>query len=146
MILCTQCNTPHAANFSRCDRCRAMWPDAKLGRPCRYCGLPGTEADRLGRTNRHEDCKYQREKPQDATVHPFAPWEEDEAAQRFVMEHPWGATLEEIAGAFGVSKERVRQIEHDALRKLERALPEHMRPELVEPGFGSPTPRCPGAE
>ena len=33
-------------------------------------------------------------------------------------EHPHGLTLEEIGAKFDLTRERVRQIEHEALRKL----------------------------
>lgn len=46
------------------------------------------------------------------------PYEEDEACQRFVADHPGGATLGEIAEYMGVTRERVRQIEFGALKKL----------------------------
>ena len=48
------------------------------------------------------------------------PFEEDEACQKFIEAHPGGATLGEIADYMGVTRERVRQIEFGALRKLER--------------------------
>ncbi len=48
------------------------------------------------------------------------PYEEDEACQKFVAAHPGGATLGEIAEYMGVTRERVRQIEFGALRKLEQ--------------------------
>lgn len=38
----------------------------------------------------------------------------------FVAEHPDGATLAEVSALFGVSRERVRQIEESALAKLVR--------------------------
>ncbi|MBZ0116592.1 MAG: hypothetical protein K8H88_06350 [Sandaracinaceae bacterium] len=44
------------------------------------------------------------------------PYGEDRAAQAFVAEHPDGATLEQVGLALGVTRERVRQIELDALR------------------------------
>jgi hypothetical protein len=47
-------------------------------------------------------------------------WEDDPWAQTFVEEHPGGATLEEVAEVLGVTRERVRQIESKALRKLRR--------------------------
>lgn len=48
------------------------------------------------------------------------PWTDDPWAQRFVEEHPGGATLSEVGGALGITRERVRQIEEVAMRKLRR--------------------------
>lgn len=45
-------------------------------------------------------------------------WEEHPAAQRAVFDHPAGMTLEEIGACMGITRERVRQIEHQALAKL----------------------------
>lgn len=80
-------------------------------------------------------------------------YEEDVACQLFVRTFPDGATLDSIAMALGVSRERVRQIEGDAKRKLrggglpafglEEEPPRHDEPggrdasedeEAVEPG------------
>ena len=47
-------------------------------------------------------------------------WEDDPGAQAFFAQHPGGATLEEVAAALGVTRERVRQIEEVALRKCRR--------------------------
>lgn len=55
----------------------------------------------------------------------------DQAARRFVDEHPDGATLEEVAAALGVSRERVRQIESRALRKLRAEFPPELLAELL---------------
>ena len=46
------------------------------------------------------------------------PYERDVACQLFVATFAGGASLEAIALALGVSRERVRQIESEALRKL----------------------------
>jgi hypothetical protein len=48
------------------------------------------------------------------------PWKDDPWAQAFVDVHPEGATLEDVGAMFGVTKERVRQIEAEAMRKLRR--------------------------
>lgn len=50
------------------------------------------------------------------------PYDDDEACQRFVADHPNGATLGEIGALYGVTRERIRQIEAAALRKLKRRL------------------------
>ena len=46
------------------------------------------------------------------------PWERDPWARAWVKQHPGGSTLEEVASALGVTRERVRQIEEVAMRKL----------------------------
>jgi hypothetical protein len=46
------------------------------------------------------------------------PWEADLFAQHTVRDHPEGMTLAEVAALMNVSKERVRQIEEQALSKL----------------------------
>jgi hypothetical protein len=56
------------------------------------------------------------------------------AVMEFVHRHPGGATLEEVGDAFGVTRERVRQIESGALRKLALAMVVAM-PDFVEPGW-----------
>lgn len=48
-------------------------------------------------------------------------YENDVACQLFVSVFAGGATLEAIAEAIGVSRERVRQIEEEAIRKLRAA-------------------------
>lgn len=45
-------------------------------------------------------------------------YEDDPHAQAFVASHPDGATLEEVSVHFGLTRERVRQIEERALRSL----------------------------
>ena len=55
-------------------------------------------------------------------LHRDPTWEEVAA---FVEEHPDGARLEEIAAVLGLCRERVRQIEAVALRKLGEAMRGH---------------------
>lgn len=45
-------------------------------------------------------------------------WDSHVAAKQAVLEHPAGMTLEEIGAHMGITRERVRQIENSALRKL----------------------------
>jgi hypothetical protein len=59
------------------------------------------------------------------------PYEHDLRCQRFVAEHPHGATLEEVGVELGVSRERIRQIEAVALRRLRKAA-QRLAPELEE--------------
>lgn len=47
-------------------------------------------------------------------------WERDPWAQAFVDAHPDGASLEEVGDALGVTRERVRQIELIAMRKIQQ--------------------------
>lgn len=47
---------------------------------------------------------------------------DDPEAQRFVEEHPGGATLEEVGAMFGITRERARQIEAKALAKFPHRL------------------------
>ncbi len=49
-------------------------------------------------------------------------YEDDEQAQAFVAAHPDGATLEEIGELWGITRERVRQIERAALHQLRARL------------------------
>lgn len=68
-------------------------------------------------------CRRVRVRAFDARVHPTLPFELDVAAQRFVEDHPNGATLEEIGAALGLTRERVRQIEEIALAKIRKFSP-----------------------
>lgn len=47
-------------------------------------------------------------------------WEDHEEAQALVRENPGGMTLEDIGKAMGITRERVRQIESQALEKLQK--------------------------
>lgn len=48
------------------------------------------------------------------------PWEHHQEAQELVELHPDGMTLEQIGAVMGITRERVRQIENIAFRKLNR--------------------------
>ena len=48
-------------------------------------------------------------------------YQEDAVARAFVQMYPHGATLEIVGEMFGLTRERIRQIESRALRKLRMA-------------------------
>lgn len=78
-------------------------------RKCSSCGRPGHDRRSCGRA--------------DKSPRPFDPWsdlewEEHREAQKIVRENPDGMTLEEVGAKLGVTRERVRQIEAAALKKL----------------------------
>lgn len=49
-------------------------------------------------------------------------WKDDKQAQKVVDENPDGMTLEQVGNVLGVTRERVRQIEVIALRKLRNGI------------------------
>lgn len=104
------------------------YPRRLLGRPCVICGIAGTPENPLRRDSaqrsegRHEACKGAHRRP-DASINLDLPFAVDDAAQRFVGEHPWGATRDEIAEVTGVSRELVRLVERTALRRLRENFP-----------------------
>lgn len=49
------------------------------------------------------------------------PWESDDETRQIVADHPEGMALEDIGDYLGYTKERIRQIEAQALRKLRLA-------------------------
>lgn len=78
-------------------------------RNCSSCGRPGHDRRSCGRV-----VKVPR---------PFDPWadlewEEHKEAMKIVADNPDGMTLEEVGAHLGITRERVRQIEAAALRKL----------------------------
>jgi hypothetical protein len=58
------------------------------------------------------------------------PWEQDYKCQYIVACHPGGLTLEQISSLLCVTRERVRQIEASALRKLKNLPLDEMGIEL----------------
>lgn len=66
-------------------------------------------------------------------------YEDCAASQMFVNAHPHGATLDEIGAFFGVSRERIRQVEQQAMAKLAAA-----RPELADLLSNDDSPRLAG--
>lgn len=104
------------------------YPSRLLGKACVICGIVGTEENPLRRDSaqrtegRHEACKGAHRRP-DATVNLDLPFAVDPAAKRFIGEHPFGATRDEIAEVTGVSRELVRLVERTALRRLRENFP-----------------------
>lgn len=85
---------------------------------CRVCG----ELFDARRYREAAHCPRHRwARRDDVLIDRDTPYRDDVACQLFVSAFPDGATLEAISEALGVSRERVRQIERDAFRKL-RAL------------------------
>jgi hypothetical protein len=62
-------------------------------------------------------------------------YEDDPDVQRFIEEHPDGAMLDEIGAYLGVSRERVRQLETEALVSLARGLRRAGVTEATETGI-----------
>lgn len=60
------------------------------------------------------------------------PYREDVESQLFVNHFNEGATLEQIGDFFGISRERIRQIEDSALRKLRAKHPRELQSMLEE--------------
>ena len=91
---------------------------------CVACGRV-RERGRYGIDQHLRRCVCRKLRPDvtpDEVVHLDAlPFAEDVACQRFVDAHPGGATLEEIARVVGFTRERVRQLEEQALSAFRRA-------------------------
>lgn len=69
----------------------------------------------------HEEHQQNQEKTE-AALSMLNPRERHVIKQRILAEPP--ATLQEIADEYGISRERIRQIEQNALRKLRKAMTE----------------------
>lgn len=90
--------------------------------PCSTCGdeHPRSELSRALRCDTCGDTHVDDALAKGATVHPTLPFARDPDAQRFVADHPDGATLEQVGDALGVTRERVRQLERTALGRLRK--------------------------
>lgn len=73
---------------------------------CAKCGRQDVDVSRSGRCHR---CARQRPPKE-------RPWRKDAAARAFVEANPAGATLEAVGAVLGMTRERTRQIEAEALR------------------------------
>lgn len=80
------------------------------------CGTPT-----LTRGARCYACRWGKDKAVAARLD--MPWHLDAQSQEFVETHLSGATLEEIGEELGLTRERVRQLEESALRKLLARMP-----------------------
>lgn len=114
---CRTCGEPFEVLDGRRVKCERCSPPVRAVRPCDLCGVrPRVSRDRCA------ECLGVHRPREGASVHPSLPYELDAGAQAFVDAHPGGASLEDIAQAFGVTKERIRQIEVTACEKLARRL------------------------
>lgn len=100
-------------------------PDGAVAMVIRACAVCGGAADprsRTGRCAEHhgEFVHVVGPRAHLRTISLHLPYSEDTVAQRFVEEHPDGGTLEECGAAFGVTRERIRQIEARALERLRK--------------------------
>lgn len=80
-------------------------------RKCSKCGLPGHNKQTCSRKSRTGGKAFDPWRDLE--------WEEHDEARTIVADNPDGLTLEEVGKYLGVTRERVRQIEHQALQKLE---------------------------
>jgi RNA polymerase sigma-32 factor len=85
-------------------------------------GLDGLVDDRMNQEELLSECQLQRKLRMDVATAVSALNEKE----RFVIEHRVSAdtplTLQEIASRFSISRERVRQIEEAAIKKLKQSL------------------------
>lgn len=88
-------------------------PRRRQPRECRVCGS-SFEAKSFDTAT----CERHRWGRGEVLVDRTTPYEEDLAARLFVRTFHDGAPLEAIGEAMGISRERVRQIQDEALAKL----------------------------
>lgn len=101
------------------DGAAAMELDAE-SRSCTVCAR-AVSVEAATKSGRCADCAtvhLNGRHMSAATVHPTLPFAQDDAAQRFVETHPDGGTLEEVGAALGITRERARQVEAIALKRL----------------------------
>jgi hypothetical protein len=119
----------------------------KMTGTCRVCGVRfdlrryDASGKVVGANRTLRTCERHRwARKDDVLVDRTTPYAEDVAAQLFVATFPGpeGATLEAVAIAMGISRERVRQIEEKALRKLRAFGVRHF---YGDPEEGEPAPR-----
>jgi hypothetical protein len=102
-------------------------PGTRL-RYCTVCREEYDDPDKLTRSGRGPCCqnvhilRSDRRRP---AIDGTTPWKSDYSARAWVVHHPDGGTLEQIGSVLGITRERVRQIETHAKRKLRRACAEY---------------------
>lgn len=129
MKLCEQCGNPNERPQPRCLQCVQRYPQTMQNSHCLACGRRASLGNPLNKRQRHDSCKsvHTALRNPDADLVLDIEWEDDEAAQWWVKLHPNGATHEEIAEAFGVTRETIRKISHRAMAKLAVSSPELLR-------------------
>lgn len=92
----------------RCSRCGRMTPESSAASTGRRPVCPPCQEVHL------------HVRAQTALVSSFTRYEDDVAARLFVAHFTDGATLEQVGDAFGITRERVRQLEAKALDRARK--------------------------
>jgi len=110
---------PRTIYVARCPHCPNTIEVGSngLSKMAASCGCRRA-ADRLAAKRAQKAWWREHGSLRGVEVIPDTPWSADDEA--FVRAHPDGAPLEAIAAHFGCSRERIRQIESSALRKIAR--------------------------
>ena len=116
----------YGAPSSRRERERAKLASLTPEERERRRSLNAAKARRWNARNREERREYEnppRDKPPEYYEDRNAlRWEDDEVVQEIVAAHPGGLSLGDVAYVFGCSRERIRQIEEEAIAKIQVAL------------------------
>lgn len=113
---CTICGTQQTSVGST-GRGACCTDRTYTARKIRHCCMCGKQYANRGQRGGRGPCCHNIHVVPGALAHMTLPYLEDTNARLFVMITK-GATLDLVGGMFGVSRERIRQIEHIALRKL----------------------------
>lgn len=119
---CKTCGTITTHYHRVCDACRAE--TARLAANTRgssVCPLCGGKKKRG--PSRCPSCRRASvHRRPDAVIDSVTPFDEDETARVIVAMQTRPMTLDEVGSLFDLTRERVRQIEQGALRKMQAAL------------------------